>query len=179
MKVLVLVDMLKGFLEKGNPLYCGDQAREIIPNVVALAEECVTENIPILHVQDSHWVNDYEFGVFEQHCLKGTEEAEIIPELGQLPITAVPKRTIDGFHETQLGKWLRYYGCMADSDAEAIVVGVCTDICIQYVVMGLGIRGIPVTVYEDCVATFNKHAQESALVHMQNMLGAKIEKYGE
>ena len=31
--VVLVVDMVRGFLEPGHNLYCGDEAREIIPNV--------------------------------------------------------------------------------------------------------------------------------------------------
>ena len=31
--VVLVVDMLRGFLEEGNNLYCGDDARGIIPSV--------------------------------------------------------------------------------------------------------------------------------------------------
>jgi nicotinamidase-related amidase len=30
---VLVVDMLRGFLEKGYPLYIGDKSRQIIPNI--------------------------------------------------------------------------------------------------------------------------------------------------
>ena len=35
---VLVVDMLRGFLEEGNPLYCGAKARRIIPNIQGLLE---------------------------------------------------------------------------------------------------------------------------------------------
>ena len=37
--VVLVVDMVKGFLEQGYNLYCGDEARQIIPAIRALLEE--------------------------------------------------------------------------------------------------------------------------------------------
>ena len=37
--VVLIVDMLRGFLEDGHNLYCGDSAREIIPNVKRLIKD--------------------------------------------------------------------------------------------------------------------------------------------
>ncbi len=34
--VVLVIDMLRGFLEEGSPLYCGDRARRIIPHVQGL-----------------------------------------------------------------------------------------------------------------------------------------------
>ena len=36
--VVLVVDMLQGFLEPGHNLYCGDQSRRIIPHVKRLLE---------------------------------------------------------------------------------------------------------------------------------------------
>ena len=36
---VIVIDMLKGFLEEGYPLYCGEAGRRIIPNVQGLLEQ--------------------------------------------------------------------------------------------------------------------------------------------
>ena len=36
---VLVIDMLRGFLEEGHPLYCGDKARHIIPSVQALLKQ--------------------------------------------------------------------------------------------------------------------------------------------
>ena len=33
---VLVTDMLRGFMEEDNPLYCGAKARRIIPNIQAL-----------------------------------------------------------------------------------------------------------------------------------------------
>ena len=36
--VVLVIDMVKGFLQPGNNLYCGDEARGIIPNIQRLID---------------------------------------------------------------------------------------------------------------------------------------------
>jgi len=174
MKLLIVVDMLRGFLEEGYPLYCGNAAREIIPNILKLGLELREQEIPVLHVRDDHSPNALEFKRFEPHCIQNTEQAETIPELSSLPMTAVLKNTTSGFYKTRLDWWLKYYGC-----TEAVVVGVCTGICVQHLVTDLMIRDIPVTIYEDCVSGFDKELHAAALAHMGNILGVTVERYYE
>jgi len=35
---VIVIDPLKGFMEEGYPLYCGEQARRIIPRIGKLLE---------------------------------------------------------------------------------------------------------------------------------------------
>ena len=44
---VLVIDMLRGFLEEGHPLYCGDNARRIIPSVQALLERELTQGSKI------------------------------------------------------------------------------------------------------------------------------------
>ena len=32
--VVLVIDMVKGFLEPGHNLYCGEESRQIIPNII-------------------------------------------------------------------------------------------------------------------------------------------------
>ncbi|GAI84695.1 unnamed protein product [marine sediment metagenome] len=36
---VLVVDMLRGFLEEGYPLYIGEKSRQIIPNIQRLLEQ--------------------------------------------------------------------------------------------------------------------------------------------
>ena len=59
--VVLVVDMLRGFLEEGHNLYCGDSAREIIPNVKRTIEEQINLGSKIVYICDSHEPDDLEF----------------------------------------------------------------------------------------------------------------------
>jgi len=76
---VLVVDMLRGFLEEGYPLYCGIKSRRIIPNVQALLERELAQGSTIFFLCDSHTPDDPEFKALPPHCLEGTTEAEVIP----------------------------------------------------------------------------------------------------
>lgn len=165
--VIIIVDMLKGFLEKGHPLFCGDEARKIIPHVVSLLER--KKDVPLLYVCDHHKKDDPEFKMFPPHSLEGTEEAEIIDELKPFPGKIIPKTTYSGFYQTKLGETLEEI-----NPRKVILLGVCTDICIMYFAFELRIRDYEVEVPKECVATFNREAHDFALTHMEKVLGVKV-----
>ncbi len=92
-RVVIVVDMLRVFLEAGYPLDCGDAARAIIPAVRRRIEEEMTRGAAILWVADNHAPDDTEFAIFPPHCIRGTAESEIIPALADLtdPANVLPK----------------------------------------------------------------------------------------
>ena len=79
--VVIVVDMQRCFMEEGKTLYCGAQAREIIPRIQKLLERESRRGSQILFTADTHTENDLEFKMFPRHCVAGTGDAEIIPEL--------------------------------------------------------------------------------------------------
>ncbi|MEE3168050.1 MAG: isochorismatase family protein, partial [Chloroflexota bacterium] len=83
MNVVLVIDMVKGFLEAGHNLYCGDESREIIPRVNDLLAREQAAGSEILFISDHHDPDDLEFNVFPVHCVKGTEEPDVIPELAE------------------------------------------------------------------------------------------------
>ena len=50
--VVLVIDMVKGFLEPGHNLYCGDEARDIFPNVRRLLEREQAAGSEILFISD-------------------------------------------------------------------------------------------------------------------------------
>ena len=170
---VIVIDMLRGFLEEGYPLYCGKEAREIIPNVRRLLKDMQTEGAAIIYLVDTHDPDDKEFQIFPPHCVEGTEETEIIPELSSCPGVLIPKRRYSGFFNTDLEDRLAKI-----QPEEVIVVGVCTDICVMYTVGDLRNRDYNVLIYADCVASFDRQMHDFALKHMEKALGAKVvDKY--
>ena len=84
--VVVVVDMSRGFLEEGYPLSCGPEARRVIPHIQELLDHELAAGSKALFVTDAHLPEDPELaqGVWPHHCMKGTLEAEIVPELAPL-----------------------------------------------------------------------------------------------
>ena len=165
----MVIDMLRGFLEEGYPLYCGARARHIIPTIQKLLEQELAKGSKVFYLCDHHAPNDPEFAMFPPHCIEGTEEAEIIPELTQYPGEVIPKTRFSGFFGTPLEKKL------ADLNPKSIVVcGVCTDICVMHSVADARNRDYPVEVPTDCVAALDDKSNLFALEHMERVLGARL-----
>ena len=110
-----------------------------------------------------------EFQIFPRHCVKGTREAEVIPELSRFGGQMVPKQRYSAFYGTDLDKQL------AEPRPEKVIIcGVCTDICVMHTAADARNRDYDVEVPIDCVATFDAEAHEYALQHMDKILGARL-----
>lgn len=169
--VVLVVDMLRGFLEEGNPLYCGEGARRIIPNVQRLLDEELRRGSQVFFLCDRHDPDDAEFKMFPPHCIAGTSEAEIVPELAAYEGEVIPKRRFSAFFETDLADRLK-----ALAPDKVIVCGVCTDICVCHTAADARNRDYEVEVPVDCVASFDLAAHHAALQHMEKVLGATIRR---
>ena len=166
---VLVVDMLKGFLEEGYPLYCGARARRIIPGVQKLLEQELAQDSSVFFICDHHTPDDPEFEMFPPHCIEGTAEAEVIPELAGYRGEVIPKRRFSGFFDTPLEERLSQL-----KPEKIIVCGVCTDICVLHTVADARNRDYPVEMPADGVASFNEKAHFSALEYMEKTLGARL-----
>ena len=169
--VVLVVDMLRGFLESSYNLYCGDDCRRIIHRVKELLERERKKGSQILFICDNHDPDDLEFQMFPPHCVKGTQEAEIIPELRAFvgEDNVIAKNRYSGFFNTDLEVRLRKI-----EPEKVIICGVCTDICVLHTASDARNRDYLVEVPADCVATFDTQAHQWALQHLQKILGAKV-----
>jgi len=168
-KVILVIDMVRGFLEEGHPLYCGAKARDIIPNIQRLLEKELKQGAKVFYPCDHHKPDDPEFKLFPPHCIEGTPESELILELSQYHGEIIPKRHFSAFYGTSLERKLK------ELNPEVIVIcGVCTDICVMHTVADARNRGYEVEIPVDCVASVNDKAHFFALEHMEKVLGAKL-----
>ena len=167
---VIVIDMLRGFLEEGHPLYCGLGARTIIPRVAALLAREEKKGSAIFFIADCHGPDDPEFNVFPPHCMMGSAEAEVIPELYHYAAsTTITKQRYSGFFETTLETTLKKI-----KPDKLIICGVCTDICVMHTVADARNRDYAVEVPADCVASFDEEENRWALKHMERILGAKV-----
>ncbi len=170
---VLVIDMLRGFLEEGYPLYCGGEARSIIPAVQRLLDRELARGSSVFFICDNHDPDDLEFKMFPPHCIAGTPEAEVIPELAKYPGEVIPKKRYSGFFGTNLEEKLSKLG-----PEKLIVCGVCTNICVLHTVADARNRDYEVEVPVDCVASFDEAAHRFALEHMEKTLGAKLTGIG-
>lgn len=139
-KVAVLVvDLLVGFCTEGalaSPRVAalGPKAAEFL---TAVRERGVRN---VLVAADSHPENSPEFAAFPPHCIRGTREAEAIPELQSLPFWAetptIEKGSLNFGHEAAFQEWQRAHPEVTGW----ILVGDCTDLCIYSAAMHLRLQ---------------------------------------
>ena len=168
--VVLVVDMLKGFLEPGHNLYHED-SRRIIPNAYKLISQELAAGSDILFLADHHDPDDLEFNIFPVHCVIGTEETQVIPELSEF-VTAenlIPKKRYSGFFNTNLADRLT-----AIAPEKLLVCGVATNVCVMHTTSDARNRDYEVEVYSDCVSGPDPEAHRWALSHCRRVLGAKV-----
>ena len=170
-KAVLVIDMVRGFLEPGHNLYCGDDARTIIPKVVDLLERETGAGAQVLFISDHHDPDDLEFQIFPVHCVTGTSEPDVIPELSRFVTgeNVVPKNRYSGFFNTDLEQRLERL-----QPDKLVICGVCTDICVLHTTSDARNRDYTVEVPTDCVASFNADAHGWALQHLEKILGATV-----
>src|SRR4030042_1014086 len=166
---VLVIDMVRGFLEEGYALYLGSQARHIIPNVKKLLDTELAKGSKILFLCDNHDPDYLEFKVFPRHCVAGTIETEVIPELRDYPGEIIPKKRYSAFFGSSLKSRLTEL-----APEKIVICGVCTNICVMHTVEDARNYDYEVEVPVDCVVTFDQKAHYFALEHMEKVLGAKL-----
>jgi nicotinamidase-related amidase len=136
---IISVDVIHGFCYTG-PL-ASPRVQRIIAPIVTLFERAHTLGVPhIVLVQEAHEPDAVEFGQFPPHGVRGTVEAEPVPEIKGLPffdeMTVVAKNSIHPAMNTGLDEWLRAHPGVDTF----IAVGDCTDLCTYQLAMHLRLR---------------------------------------
>ncbi len=169
-KALIVIDMLKDFVEPDGKLYCGETAQAIVPFVREKIEEFHRTGEPVIFLMDNHAPDDPEFKMFPPHCVAGTSGAEVIDTLPVGPGDyRVPKTRYSGFFRTNLEEILQ-----KEAPDVVHIVGVCTSICVMYTCADLRNRDFEVVVYKKGVADFDSEAHAFALKNLEKVLGARL-----
>jgi nicotinamidase/pyrazinamidase len=179
-ELLVVVDMQNGFLRAGN--LASDRCLAVLPAVRREVDEALAAGRRVLFTADTHEIDDAEFAVFPEHCVRGTHEADLVDEL--LPLLAredvllLRKRRYSALFETEMEGHLHRF-----SIDSVRICGVCTDICVLHTTADLRNRDIAVTVAVHATGTFDAPGhpaaavQEFAVRHLHRVLGARLD-YG-
>ncbi|MGE5631205.1 MAG: cysteine hydrolase family protein [Caulobacteraceae bacterium] len=144
--VLIVVDMINGFARQGA--LKSDRVEALIPEIEKLSKMCDSLGVRKLAFADCHTEASMEFGAYPAHCLKGSPEGEMVDELKNIGgFLIIPKNSTNGFLEAEFQKWLK-----ENSNVDNfIIVGDCTDICIEQFSVALK-------------AYFNIHDRDSRIV---------------
>lgn len=132
---LIIIDMVNGFVYSGA--LSSPRVAAIVNNIVEVNEK--TLGFKKVFFKDSHNESSTEFSSFPNHCLKNTDEAELIPELKAYlsdseNTVSIEKNSTNGFNSEGFKKWL---SINTDKVDNYIVVGCVTDICILQFALSL------------------------------------------
>jgi nicotinamidase/pyrazinamidase len=174
-RAIVVIDMLVGFCRHGNLV--SPRYDPMVPRLREHLAAAEADGVPLIFLVDTHAPDDPEFEVFPPHCVEGSGEDEVVPELKEFADrgTVVRKHTFSGFWGTELDAVLER---LAPEVIE--VAGVCTDICVLHTVYDLRIRGYEVLVHRGLVETYDAPGHDAAefnrfaLAHIRDVLGARV-----
>jgi len=133
---LLTVDVTNAFCRTGN--LASERVATIINPIVELFKIAWDKGLKdIVLIQDCHTPKAEEFEAFAKHAVCGTEEAEAVDEIKDLPfydkMVIIEKNSIDPSQNTDFDAWLAAH---PEKDV-FIVVGDCTDLCVYQLAMHL------------------------------------------
>lgn len=132
--VIIVIDMVKGFCTEG--ILSSNRANSIVDSILNLLNNMKDSNK--IFFLDSHTKDSVELNSYPNHCILGTIEEELIEELKDFckydnKSVFIKKNSINGFHTDEFKNWLKNNNNIKNF----IVVGVCTDICVETFVISL------------------------------------------
>jgi len=167
MKALVIVDMLKDFVDGSlaNP-----RAQRIVEPLQRLLAHAREEGWVVVFSNDAHRPGDPELKVWGEHAMEGTPGAEVIGEIEPRAGEIIsPKRHYGAFDETGLTEQLRERGV-----DEVVITGQHTHICVRHSSYGALKAGFDVTVPSDAVCAFEGVDEDEALEYLKMAYGANV-----
>lgn len=123
--LLVVIDMINGFVNFGA--LADHNINKITPKIIDLIKKANLSGAHIIAFRDAHSIDDEEFNTFPVHCLKGSEESKLIPELAVYKdkMWEIEKDTTNGFVTKDFLELVNKFDFN-----NVYVVGCCTDICV-------------------------------------------------
>ncbi|WP_313340490.1 isochorismatase family cysteine hydrolase [Sedimentibacter sp.] len=132
---LFVVDMIVGFVHSG--IMSSPRVASIVNSITELNEKL--QGYKKVFFLDAHEEDAQEFNSYPKHCVIGTEEAELIPELKTefsegAETTYVNKNSTNGFFSDEFQEWFKKNGDEVDN---YIITGCVTDICVMQFALSL------------------------------------------
>lgn len=166
-EAVIVVDMLNDFLY--GKLAC-ERGLAVIPNLQRLLEAARKHGKPVVYVNDAHLPSDPEMGLWGEHAMRGTEGAEVIPELRPAAQDYVlEKRNYSGFFETGLELLLRTLN--VDT---VVITGIHTHMCCRHTAADAFMRGFKVIGAEDCLTAFTEEDHKAGINEFTSVYAARI-----
>lgn len=125
---ILTADLIVGFCTEG-PL-ASERINAVVPASVDLFRAAYRRGMRrFVLAQDTHAPEAPEFEAWGRHCVRGTRESRMVPELESLPFsgefTVIEKNALSAGIGTGLEAWLE----RNDDITDYLVTGDCTDLC--------------------------------------------------
>ena len=177
MDLLIVIDMIDGFVNHGA--LADKNINRIVDNISCEIEKFISKGQDIIAFKDTHDPHDIEFENYPPHCIKGTDECELVPQLKKYSdkMMIIEKNTTNGFVTHEFGKYI------ASKKLDTIVVtGCCTDICIFNFAKSLkeyltkNNLNTKILIYKNLVDTFNAPNHDAETINIEYL--KKMENIG-
>lgn len=128
-KALYIIDMNNGFVNFGA--MANQKYNELVPEQLRMIEKFQKENGKINFILEGHNDNSLEFNSYPKHCVYGTEEAELIPELLEKSKEIESEKFYKNCINGMLNRKLQDQITEMKNLKEVVIEGVCADLCIM------------------------------------------------
>lgn len=165
---VIVVDMLNDFVT--GALGC-DRGRGIVAPLAELLKAARERKVPVIYANDSHLKGvDKELKLWGDHAIRGTEGAEVIPELkaeeGDYTVT---KRRYSGFFQTDMQLLLSELG--VDT---VIITGLHAHLCCRHTTADAYSYGYNIVVPRETINAFTEEDYQYGLKYLKDYYGAEI-----
>jgi len=166
---LLLIDLANDFVYPGGVIADAGgaayqrRAQEIIPRLKRLAAAARAAGVAVAYATDAHTAGDAELAKWPPHAMKGTPQAEIVPDLAPLAgDLVVEKQTYSPFVSGDLDATLRARGIR-----RLYVAGLHTDCCARHTSGDAFQRGYDLVWVTDGLQAFTQEAHEAGLEYFR------------
>lgn len=162
---VLVIDMANDFVypkgviaDAGGPDY-QRRAQAIIPPLRRLLDAARSAGITVVYATDGHTLEDHELRKWPPHAMRGTWQAEIVPDLAPRPGDIVlEKRTYSPFLSTELERTLRERGI-----TRLYIAGLHTDCCARHTSGDAFQKGFDLVWVTDALQAFTEEAHRAGL----------------
>ncbi len=166
---LVIIDLANDFVYPGGVIADAGgaeyqrRAKRIIPTLKKLIDAAREVGITVVYATDAHKPTDSELVKWPPHAMKGTKEAEIVPELTPAPgDVVIEKRTYSPFVSSDIHKQLQ-----ARSIKRLYITGLHTDCCARHTSGDAFQRGYDLVWVTDALEAFTEEAHLSGIEYFK------------
>lgn len=166
---VLVIDMANDFVfptgviaDAGGPDY-QRRARAIIPPLARLLDAARQAGITVIYTTDAHTPADTELRKWPPHAMKGTRQADIVPELAPGSSDVVlEKQTYSSFASTDLERVLRERGI-----TRLYITGLHTDCCARHTSGDAFQKGFDLVWVTDALQAFTDDAHQAGLEYFK------------